>query len=509
MKRKITPLFSFRIFLFFLMLMMLPSTGMSAQTISPQKLPFSAICAGGQHPIIPNQIFNEFQAKFIISGFDSDVTFVVELSDPMGSFTNPVATIALAPLPGTDPDTATNKTLTFAIPTNLVGSDTYRLRVKSSTGVVSGSFTIFGSISEKNFPAYFRPYNKSFFIANKASTVNFCSGASVTLTVDNPTPNDINSSPANFPELKYKWYKDDVLIPGQSSSSLMVNTFGVFYAELNYGPCSDLNYRSQEVTVSSATGGSGAIITSSLGNPFCSGSDPTILTATGGGNSYVWKLNGDAIPNANSQTYAANVSGIYTCDIDFGGCSATATIDLKMSGTVTYDGNDVKEGDILLIEEGDITVTASTNAVNPSYQWFLNNVPIDDATQNTLTITAAGKYKVLISGCTLSFIVSDGKEINVPKISNIISPNNDQTNDTWILPMEYNNTNTHVIVLSSYGEIVFETDNYVNYDNNYDCINSWPDCKSNIEFKNFNPVFYYIITPSSGSAKKGSITVLK
>ena len=55
-------------------------------------------------------------------------------------------------------------------------------------------------------------------------------------------------------------------------------------------------------------------------------------------------------------------------------------------------------------------------------------------------------------------------------------------------------------ILSSLGEIVFETDNYDNY-------NGWP--QTSIEFKNFNPVYYYIITPNGGSAKKGSITLLK
>lgn len=499
MKRKITPLFSFRIFLFFLMLMMLPSTGMLAQTISPQKLPFSAICAGGPHPTIPNQIFNEFQAKFIIAGFDSDVTFVVELSDPTGSFTNPVATTALPPLPGTDPDTATNKTLTFAIPTNLVGSDTYRLRVKSSTGIASGSFTIFNSVNEKSFPAYFKAYNGAFFINDKKNSISFCGGGSVTLSVYNPDPSTPNSSPANFPQLKYNWYKDDILIPNQSASSLVVNSPGSYFAKLNYGPCSDDNYRSQGVTVTSAAGGGGATITSSLGNPFCSGSEMTTLTATAG-NVYVWRKDGEVIPQATGQTHQTNVPGIYTCDIDFGGCNDTATIDLKTNGSLTADGKDVAEGETLYIEQGDVlTVTATTNDTNPTYQWFRNNQLISSA--SSLEITDAGNYKVIMSGCTMTFRVSYNTIPVVPRIPNIISLNS--VFNTWIIPEEYNNTNTHVTILSSLGEIVFEKDNYVNGD--YD--NSWP--QSSIEFKNFNPVFYYIITPSSGSAKKGSITVLK
>jgi gliding motility-associated-like protein len=502
MNRKPTFLFSSSAFLFFLMLLALPSADvLFAQTILPQKLPFDKICAGGPHPEDPNKIFNEYQAQFKILDFDPTVTFFVELSDPTGSFTTPTATIDLPPFLGTPPDTSTDKTLTFAIPTDIVGSDKYQLRIKSSTGVTSSSFTIFGTISTKSFSAYFKSYNRAFFINEKKPTISFCSGGSVTLTVYNPTPADPNSSPANFPKLKYNWYKDGVLIAGESSSSLMVNTPGVYYTKLNYGSCSEDSFSSQSVTATSFSGsGGGAVITSSLGNPFCSGN--TILSAPTG-LTYVWKKDNAVIVGASSQTYTTNVPATYTCDVDFGGCSATATIDLKTTATISANGSIVAEGETLPVEQGNtLTVTSTTNVANPAYQWYFNNNPIAGAVQSALDITLAGNYKVIISGCTMSFKVKYSSTIdyNVPKISNIISPNNDGTNDTWIIPDLYNNTNAHVTILSSLGEIVFETDNYDNY-------NGWP--QANFEFNSFNPVYYYIITPNGESAKKGSITLLK
>ncbi|PJJ10110.1 gliding motility-associated-like protein [Flavobacterium sp. 1] len=505
MNRKPTFLFSSCTFLFFLMLLVLPSTlGLFAQTITPQKLPFDKICAGGPHPTDPNQVFNEYQAQFKILDFDPSATFVVELSDPTGLFVTPTATIPLGPLTDTPPDTSTEKTLRFAIPTDIVGSDKYQLRVKcTTTGQTSGSFTIFGTPSTKSFPAYFKSYNKSFFINEKKPLVSFCSGNSVTLAVYNPTPSDANSSPANFPKLKYYWYKDDVLIAGESSSSLVINTPGVYYAKLNYGPCTEDSFSSQTVTATSFSGsGGGAIITSSLGNPFCPGSENTTLTAPAG-NSYIWRKDGNVISGATAQTYLTNVPGTYTCNVDFGSCSATATIDLKNTATISSNGNIVAEDVTLPFEQGNtLTVTSTTNVSNPTYQWYFNNSPVASATQSALDITLAGNYKVIISGCAFSFKVKYSTVINynVPKIPNIITPNNDGTNDSWIIPDIYSNTNTHVTILSSLGEIVFETDNYDNY-------NGWP--QSNIEFKNFNPIYYYIIAPNGESAKKGSITLLK
>jgi hypothetical protein len=503
MNRKTTFLFSLSAFSFFLMLLVLPSTAiLFAQTITPQRLPFDRICAGGPHPTDPNQVFNEYQAAFKVSGFDVNDTFVVELSGPSGLFTTPTATIPLAPLSGTPPDTSTDKTLTFAIPTDLPGSDKYELRVKNkTTGQVSSSFTIFGTTSTKSFPAYFKAYIGSFFLNDKKTSISFCSGGSVTLTVYNPDPSVPNSSPANYPQLKYNWYKDDVLIPGQSSSSIVVNATGFYYAKINYGPCSDDNYRSQGVAVTSSSGSGGSTIISSKGNPFCA-SDMTTLTAAAG-NSHIWRKDGTVIPGATNQTYETNIAGVYTCDIDFGGCNDTAAIDLKSVGTVNANGSVVAEGETLSIEQGEtLDVTTTTTVSNPTYQWYLNNNPIEDAKQSSLDIKVSGNYKVNISGCSMSFKVKYGSVIdyNVSNIPNVVSPNNDGNNDTWIIPDDYNNTNTRVTILSSLGEIVFETDNYDNY-------NGWP--QSNIEFKNFNPVYYYIITPNGGSAKKGSITLLK
>jgi gliding motility-associated-like protein len=491
------------------MVLVFPSTLLlyGQGTISPQKLPFEWICAGAPHPNKPGVVFNEFQAFFRISGFASDVTFVVELSDPSGSFTTTqIATMPLTPLPGTPPDTATDKSLTFAVPVDLVGSETYQLRVKSSTGVASSSFNINVPGTVKPLPAYYKPYNNAFFINDKNSALTFCSGSSVTLTIYNPTPSIPSSSPANYPQLKYNWFKDGVLIGGQSSSSLVVNSSGEYYAELNYGACSDVNYSSQRVTVT-GTSGSAATITSSSGNPFCSSLGNTTLTATSG-NTYVWKKDNTVIEGATARTYLTNLAGIYSCEVDFGGCKSTGSIDLKVN-EISSTISGVEVDTVNKIPEGEtVSVTTTTSAVSPSYQWSLNTVLIPGATQSSLQVTAEGKYKVIISettGCLVSnefnFEISYQTNFNVPKISNIVTPNGDGVNDTWIIPDLYiSGTKTQVMILSSVGEIVFQTDNYDNY-------NGWP--QTAIEISSYNPVYYYIITPTGQSTKKGSITLVK
>jgi gliding motility-associated-like protein len=473
---------------FFILLLILSyNKVVYSQTIIPQKLPFVKICAQSD--------FNTFDADFKYSGFPALTTFSVELSDDKGSFTNPITTTTLSTLDVS----AGEKTISFAVPSALIGSETYKLRVKSSTGIISGDFSSFDL--KTSFPAYYKPYSQPFYINNQQPNVSICNGGSVTLTIDNPTPNIPSSSPANFPGLKYKWYKNNLLISGETGSSLGVNSGGIYYVELDYSSCSDVNFRSQDVTVSGTTG-SVSTITSSLSNPFCSSAGATTLTATAG-NSYVWKKDNVVIPGAISQTYQTISAGKYTVDVDFGGCKSTGMIDLEVI-TIT---SSINIPEISTISEGGTkTVIATTNALSPVYKWYLNGFVIPGATSSSYILTTIGDYKVTItqnSGCFITnenpFTINSIVDTNAIDIPNLISPNSDGVNDVWSIPQEYvSGTNTEVVLINSFGEIVLQT---IDYQNN------WPE--NVIDFKNINPVYYYIITTQDGKVKKGSITIVK
>jgi gliding motility-associated-like protein len=473
---------------FFIMILILSCNKvLYAQTITPQKLPFVKICAQSN--------FNSFDADFKFSGFPALTTFSVELSDDKGSFVNPIATTTIS----TVDVSASEKIISFAVPSTLIGSEIYKLRVKSSTGIISGEFSSFDL--KTSFPAYYKPYSASFYINSQLPNLTICNSASITLTIDNPTPTIPGSSPANYPNLKYNWYKNGALIAGSIGPSLVINTLGVYYAEINYGACTDVNFRSQDVTVTGSSGSS-ASITSSLSNPFCPSAGATKLTATLG-NSYVWKKDNVVIPGAISQTYQTNLAGKYTVDVDFGGCKSTGTINLAVN-EITSSIN-VPENSTIS-EAGTKIVTVTTNAVNPLYKWYLNGVVIIGAVSSSYTVTSIGDYKVTItqnSGCIItneiSFTINSIVDSNAIDIPNLISPNNDGINDTWSIPQEYvSGTNTEVILMNSFGEVVLKTNDYQN---------NWPE--NAIDFKNINPIYYYIITTQDGKVKRGSITIVK
>ena len=470
---------TFTSFLLFFSIILCTKTNSYAQTIVPQPLNgLEKICAGTS--------FNEFYATFGYVNFPAGTTFTVELLDTANT---PIATTFIQAFDVS----ATQQTLKFAVPTNLVGSDSYGLRVKSSTGYTSVRFK--NNIGNTSFPAYFKAYESTFSINDKATNATICAGGTLTLSVD-----DGDNSPLKIvPDLKYRWFKDGVIISGQSGKTVVVNAEGEYFALVEYGDCTEPNISSNIIKVASSSSGSAATISSSLGNPFCSNGTGTVLTATSG-NSYVWKKDGTVINGVNTRTYTTNESGNYTVEIDFGGCKATGSIDLSSNGfNASIDVADT----VSLDEGGTINVSVTTDATTPSYEWYLNNNLIAGASTNSYLVAVVGTYKVKISqasGCiaTREFIFKvTGPAPPATVIPNIVNLNSEYP--YWNIPDAYKTASTKVIIMSSNGEIMFD-----DVGSNYD-----PQVNSFIkDFKNVNPVYYYVIQSDTGE-KKGSITVIK
>jgi gliding motility-associated-like protein len=456
--------------------------------IGAPNLGFSQACA--------NESFNTFQVSFVFSpesGLSSTNQFKIELSDADGSFANP--TVVFTSAEGSV--TTSPATLSFSLPTNTSG-ESYRLRIKSTAPVATSS-------GSPTFAAYYKIQDSPFSINNLISTASFCAGGSYMLTIDNPGTG-MNDSPLNYPSLTFKWFKETgptTSVFVADGSSLAVSQPGTYFVETNYGTCTSDSF-SNRVTVSEAGSGTSSSINSSLGNPFCPSGGPTTL-ATTIGNSYQWFLDGEAISGATAQTYETVYSGTYSVSIDLGSCTTTASIvldsEMFTSSLNVEDENTLESGDVL-------NVMVTTSAENPEFQWYLNDAMIPGEISSMYDATQPGEYKVVVfqtTGC----IVSDelAFEIiepidpfpNVDNIPNVISPNGDGTNDTWIIPNQYvSGTNTEVLIMNSYGKVVYKTDNYQN---------NWPE--DQIEFNSVNPVYYYVITTQDNKTKKGSITVIK
>ncbi|MBO6606393.1 gliding motility-associated C-terminal domain-containing protein [Psychroserpens sp.] len=477
------------ILVFCVLTLFLQQKAVAQVVIGTPNLGFSQACA--------SNTFNSYSTTFVFSpenALNSSNQFTIELSDSEGDFEESVVIFT------SNPGEITNSpaTVNFSLPTTTAG-ESYRIRIKSSSPAAT-------SAPSASFAAYYKIQDSPFSINNLVSTGAYCTGGSYLLTIDNPGTG-LNDSPLQYPSLTFNWYRETSPTTSEfiaEGPSLIVNQEGTYFVETNYGTCTSDSF-SNRVTISEVSSGQAeAGIASSLGNPFCPEQGMTTLS-TLGGISYQWFKDGELINGATSQQYQTNETGVFSVQVDLGSCFASGSIDLFSE---LFDA-DINVPDVNWIEEGEsLFIEVSNNAIAPQYEWYLNDTLISEATEATYDATEFGTYRIEVletNGCqgTREFIIELNEAIDqfpdVANIPNVISPNGDGINDTWVLPQALvTGTNTNIMIMTNRGKVIFQTDDYQN---------DWP--QNNLNLTSINQVYYYIITTSNNQTKKGSITVVK
>ncbi|WKW47581.1 choice-of-anchor L domain-containing protein [Myroides sp. JBRI-B21084] len=118
---------------------------------------------------------------------------------------------------------------------------------------------------------------------------------------------------------------------------------------------------------------------------------------------YKWLLNGTQIPGATSSSYTVTQPGVYTVEVTVPSstCVSTASITVTSGSVPPVDITDlngnVLPASILSCNTVNTALKATTTAVNPTYQWYLNNTIIAGATLDTYVATQTGTYSVKVS----------------------------------------------------------------------------------------------------------------
>lgn len=457
--------------------------------IGAPNLGFSQACA--------SPTFNTYSATFVFSpdsALGDTNQFIIEMSNDEGDFSEPTIVFTSQP----NVFTTSPATINFPLPSSTAGEG-YKIRIKSTAPAATSS-------RSAAFAAYYKIQDSPFTINNLVSTGAYCTGGSYLLTIDNPGSGN-NDSPLNYPSLSFKWYKETgptTSVFVAEGNTLEVTQEGTYFVETNYGTCTSNSF-SNRVTISEAVAGeANASISSSLGSPFCPDQGMTTLSAIVGV-SYQWYKDGVAIPEATDQMYHTDESGLFSVQVELGNCQASGQIDLVSE---SFEGS-LNVSEVNEIEVGDtLGVTVTTTAQNPEYEWYFDETLIPGANNDTYIASAFGTYKVLVSqstGCVVTnefpFEITEAIDPfpEVAKIPNLISPNGDSINDTWVIPTQYvSGTDTEVIIMDNRGKIVLQTKDY---------LNNWPE--DQVDLKSINQVYYYIITTSDNKTRKGSITLVK
>jgi hypothetical protein len=349
--------------------------------------------------------FNEYFVNFTWSPplVASNNEFILELSDANGYFSDPVELDRVS-----DKNTFFDFEFQFALPTDIRGEN-YKFRVRSTNPAKT-------SPASDAFSMYFIDYNSPLLISENGNgtipsggVIQLCGGGSVTLK-----PHNI----PNASSYRYNWYKSGTLL-AEKTESITVSDPGMYYVELDYGSVCSGSANTLSNTIEINTGTSiGIAITGNSSVQVCPG-DPLTLSAniTGMGYTYTWYKDGTIVGGPtveggsfNVNTNTAGFEGEYAVEISGSGVCIEKSSPVAVTSPSGFEVDLQNEENIVLLPAQTKTLSVTTTASSPTYQWYMNGAPVASATNNSLTINAVGTYYVKVTEnggpCTAAPIAS-------------------------------------------------------------------------------------------------------
>ena len=378
--------------LFLLALMFLGSLQVSGQVIAnltvqpaPNQVigatePWDKICAGN------NGGFNQYFATVTFDGSSNPGNeWILELSDASGDFSNPVELAR-----ETSDTVVENPGFEFSIPTDTRGAG-YKLRARSTDPVAMAE-------TAAGYSMYYMDFVTNLIITSDGSGSpqgTICSANTITLGVDNVT------NPSTY---QYRWYRDLTLLTGETGPTLTVDQSGMYFAQIDYGDCSDNGTTdSNIVDVTIGATGSGTTINPPSKTALCAGDTETLTVSTSASSpTYQWYKDGVAItPNGTSATYTvdANVPGFegdYQVEVTETGACADRSPAVTFTNADDFTVTRVNAANLVLLPGDSETLSVTTTAVSPDFQWFQDGNPVG-TNSSSYDATQAGTYYVEVT----------------------------------------------------------------------------------------------------------------
>jgi gliding motility-associated-like protein len=222
---------------------------------------------------------------------------------------------------------------------------------------------------------------------NSPSPATICSGQSIILSTQNGYVN-------------YNWHLNGISVLTNNSFTYSATSFGTYYAIVtdNNG-CIDTT---NNVAISDANTSSFNITSSNGLFIFCPGKNITLnANPAGGFSQFLWlKNNVPLIGTNNANTLLVNSSGWYkVLGTGIGGCIVADSVEV-FEYVLNVPVISAPQTEIC---EGGNLVKITTTSVGTSYNWYLNNLPVEAGTQSFFNAGFPGDYSVIVTfsnGCT-------------------------------------------------------------------------------------------------------------
>lgn len=346
--------------------------------------PWTAACA--------SESFNEYFVNFTWSPplVDSNNEFILELSDANGDFNIPTELDRIA-----DKNTTFDFDFIFSLATDVQG-DGYRFRVRSTSPAIT-------SPESDAFSMYYIGYDNPILISRNADgvipsggVIENCDNSSITLA----THNVVN------PEIyNYNWYRSGTLL-SEKTNSITVIQAGIYVVEIDYGSnCSgSANTLSNSIEIRTGTS-SGITISANSSTTLCAGQTVDLVASINDPSwIYTWYKNGMAItsPTLGDSSFTvdssnANFDGDYTLQVEGNDICSEITNAIMINDAGDFTINLENDVNVVLLPSQIRTLSVSSSASSPIYQWYKDGSPIADATNTTLDISDVGVYFVRVT----------------------------------------------------------------------------------------------------------------
>lgn len=228
-----------------------------------------------------------------------------------------------------------------------------------------------------------------------------CTSNSVTLSISSFTATT-PSGPVNVSTSGYtlQWYKGSNAVPGATSSTLFLNNAaqnGSYRLVITVPDFAPVNSNSLNVNIAIPVGGLTIVKSGNL----CEGSSITLSSnITDPPYTYQWSKDGSVIAGINAPTYQATTAGDYQLVVSAGSCTSQSNLlHVTVSGITVSSVNPAVD---TILPGATKTITVTTDAVLPVYEWYRNNVLLPAETSASITATLDGDYKVVVTqtaGC--------------------------------------------------------------------------------------------------------------
>ncbi|MFB9292029.1 M43 family zinc metalloprotease [Persicitalea jodogahamensis] len=190
----------------------------------------------------------------------------------------------------------------------------------------------------------------------------------------------------------YDWYRDGVLLPGETSRTLSATATGTYKVVARDGSCSVNSSALDGISLHFGTLLENRIIINSGDSTICSRTDlASTATQPNQGFSYQWLRNGSNIPNATESYLTASTAGIYSLRLTQGNCQSVSNgIDLKKG---SKQEKPIITGPKSFVN-GLTHYLYVENINNVGIEWFRDGQPLTNNLYTHLAVSSSGVYTV-------------------------------------------------------------------------------------------------------------------